>query len=143
MPNWVIPLAISALGAISGIAAFVKSRSEANRNRAEVAILEEKAPVERDSIIAAATEAAVLSMDKALSNAREDLDRARAQIKTLEEEREEDRRTIEKLQDQLREVRTQAEHAEQAATAAREQAEALQQQLTRMQRTFDRRANGH
>lgn len=127
----------------TGVAAFIRSRSEARRNKVELEVLEDRAPAERDSIVAQATEAAVLSMDTALRNSRTDLDNARTRIKTLEDERDEDRATIQRLQDQLREVSLQAEHAEQAAAAAREQAGQLQHQLDEMQRTYERRANGN
>lgn len=144
MSDWLTLLVsvILSVGGGAGIASLVTARSIRARNEAETQILREKAPVEVDSIAVQGAEQAVLTMQRSMAAAEKRAERAERRISTLEQERDEDRRTIERLQTQLREVSLQAEHAEQAASAARQQASSLQEQLGELQRTYDRRAHG-
>jgi chromosome segregation ATPase len=80
-------------------------------------------------------------MERSLQAAEKRADKAEQRITVLEEEREEDRKTIEALQHELREVSIKAEHAEAAAGQAREAAAHLQQQLDAMVRTRNGRTN--
>lgn len=137
MPEWLTLLVSGVLGGgvIAGAASLITARSVASKNRVETKVLQDKAPAEVDSITVQGAEQAVLSMERSMKAAEVRAEKAEGRILRLEEEREEDRKTIEKLQKELREVSTKAEHAEAAAGQAREAAAHLQEQLDAMVRT--------
>lgn len=127
---------------IAGIASLVTARSVARKNRIETKLLEQKAPAEVDSIAVLASDQAVLSMERSMKAAEVRAEKAEKRITLLEEEREEDRRTIGELQDQVRDLQGKVQHAEEATAQAREASQVLERRLNAMAQQHQTRGNG-
>jgi len=111
-----------ALGGGLGIGTLVTSRSVARKTTAEGNSIDAKLPAEVDSIVVQGAEAAVLTMQAALTS-------ATARIVQLEASAAEDARRIRELETRLDELRRKVEMAEHALEEARQASVDLRAEL--------------
>lgn len=119
-------------GLIGAIASLIVGRATARKTNAEAKALDRKLPAEVDSVVVQGAEAAVLTMERALTSAQN-------RIGQLEREREADRKRIAELEGKVSRLQGKVESAERSLGEARREGAELRHELDAFLRDQGRR----